>query len=170
MICLEIGRLEAQRACDGKPGANGPSEVFSTVVLFDTVHSRLTPDTDPCTCGGPDARLELVFDASVHRVIRILLKLIAIKKRRVVRIDPRRSSGLKGPIVVLLMYTNLRRESKPVAAEVDQLIFQVLAGGNPRSSRRARLRGSRHRPCQSVAVPQQGSPQTSQTYPTIPHG
>jgi hypothetical protein len=39
MICLEIGRLEAQRACDGKPGTNGPPEAFSTVILFDTVHS-----------------------------------------------------------------------------------------------------------------------------------
>src|SRR6476660_4208590 len=136
MLCLEIGRLEAQRACDGKPGTRCPTEVFSTVVPFDFFNSSLTPETDPCTCGDPDARPELVFDASVHRVIRILLKLIAIKKRIVVRIDPRRSSGLKGPIVVLLMHANLRRESEPVAAEVDQLIFQVLAGRKSHAERR----------------------------------
>ena len=47
MLCLEIGHLEAQRACDGKPGTSGPTEVFSTVVPFDTVHSWLTPETIP---------------------------------------------------------------------------------------------------------------------------
>ena len=125
----DIGEFHGKVGGDRAPDAQGPSEVFFSIIFLDTVDGRDPAVSVTQARGGPEPRTDGVDDMPLKSIEGVLLDLVAIPEGIIFGEEPGGAGELEAPLVVLMHDAELRAEDVSVLGEVDEFVVEILAYG-----------------------------------------